>query len=66
MSGDRSERALARIEAALARIEVAARSARSRDDDGEVTQLRARHAKLRSAVTDSLAQLDAMLEGPRG
>jgi hypothetical protein len=66
MSGDRSERALARIEAALARIEAAASNARSGDNDGEVEQLRARHAKLRSAVTESLAQLDAMLEGPRG
>lgn len=65
MDGDRSERALARIEAALARIEVAAQKPRNQGDDGELTRLRDRHARLRLAVSESLAQLDAMIEGPR-
>jgi hypothetical protein len=66
MDGDRSERALARIEAALARIEASARAPRSLGDDGELTRLSGRHQRLRGAVTDALAQLDTILESPRG
>jgi hypothetical protein len=66
MNGDRSERALARIEAALARIEVAARKPRSLGDDGDLTRLAGRHERLRAAATEALAQLDTILEGPRG
>jgi len=65
MDGDRSKHALARIEAALARIEVAARKPRSPADDGELAHLRDRHARLRLAVSDSLGQLDAMIDGSR-
>jgi hypothetical protein len=66
MNGDRSDSALARIEAALARIEAAARKPRSLGDDGELTRLEARHQRLRAAATDALAQLDTILEGQRG
>ena len=66
MSGDRTEQALARIGAALARIEAAAGTPRASQDDGEIAALRDRHAKLRAAVADSLAQLDTMLDGARG
>ncbi len=70
MSGDRSEIALARIEAALARIEAAARAPVGSGGTGssasELTALQGRHARLRGAVTDALAQLDTILESPRG
>ena len=66
MDGDRSEVMLARIEAALARIEAAARAPRSLDDEGDLAQLHGRHQRLRGAVTEALAQLDTLLEGPRG
>jgi hypothetical protein len=66
MSGDRSERALARIEAALARIEASARAPRGLADDGELASLTGRHKRLRAAATEALAQLDTILEGPRG
>ena len=66
MSGDRSDLALARIEAALARIEAAARKPRSTDNDGELARVSARHQRLRAEVTDALGQLDTILEGPRG
>lgn len=58
MDGDRTEKALFRIEAALARLETAA--ARSVGGSGE---LEARHKQLRSAVTQALSQLDALLAG---
>jgi hypothetical protein len=56
MDGASCEKALERIEAALIRIENAAgRPAAAADE------LRARHERLRSAVTQSLRQLDELL-----
>lgn len=62
MDGDRSKRALARIEAALARIEAASRRSASASG-AELDELRARHARLRAAVQDGLEQLDSLIEG---
>lgn len=68
MEHDRSNRALARIEAALGRIESAPRAAASgiaaadlaKDD---LERLQTRHDQLRAAVQDSLEQLDQLIEG---
>ena len=62
MDGDRSERALQRIEAALARIERAAqhRPAVASAPAGD-PELARRHARLRDAVGQSLRQLDALI-----
>jgi hypothetical protein len=56
MEGDRAEQALGRIEAALARLEAAAGRVSSQS-----RELEARHERLRGAVTEALAQLDAMI-----
>ena len=65
MDGDRSRRALARIEAALARIEAA--SHRSGGASGsELEALRGRHARLRAAVQEGLVELDSLIEGAQG
>ena len=56
MEGASIEKALGRIEAALTRIENAASHATG--PDGE---LAAKHERLRSAVTQSLQQLDSLL-----
>jgi len=56
MDGGSVENALDRIEAALARIE----SAATRPIQAEQA-LRARHERLRTAVTQSLRQLDELL-----
>ena len=67
MSGERSSRALARIEAALERIEAATRrGAQVGASSEELADLRSRHEKLRAAVTDSLAELDQLIEGAQG
>ena len=64
MSGERSSRALARIEAALERIEAAARNRTiGAASSAELADLRTRHDQLRAAVTDSLAELDHLIEG---
>ena len=64
MSGDRSSRALARIEAALERIEAATRNrAFGTASSDELADLRSRHERLRSVVTDSLAELDQLIAG---
>ena len=63
MNGDRSNRALARIEAALTRIEAAAQRAPGQTGSDELARLQARHSALRAAVTDSLEQLDQLIEG---
>ncbi|MEY4239565.1 MAG: hypothetical protein RL339_2166 [Pseudomonadota bacterium] len=67
MNGDRSSRALARIDAALGRIEAATRRG-ARDSAGseELADLQARHDRLRATVTDSLAELDQLIEGTQG
>lgn len=65
MDGERSKRAIARIEDALARIEAAARrpvAPAVPASDEEIEDLRRRHARLRSAVVQSLEQIDAMIE----
>ena len=61
MDGDRTTRALTRIDAALARIEAAARrpTAAIPTDPG----LSERHTKLKDAVTQSLRQLDDLIAG---
>jgi hypothetical protein len=56
MEGASIEKALARIEAALTRIENAASHVPNANDE-----LADRHARLRAAVTQSLAQLDRLL-----
>ena len=56
MTGERINQALGRIEAAAARIE-AASAARAPSDDG----LAERHEALRSVVTQSLKDLDALI-----
>ncbi|MEN9925240.1 hypothetical protein [Novosphingobium sp.] len=66
MSEDRSSRALARIEQALARIEAASRRPATVSDDAELADLRARHDQLRSAVEESLQQLDQLIESTQG
>jgi hypothetical protein len=63
MSGDRTNRALARIEAALERIEAAARRRPEPVNAAELAELQARHGRLRAAVTDSLAELDQLIAG---
>lgn len=64
MSGDRSSRAFARIEAALERLEAAARNqALAAASSEELADLRTRHARLRSAVSESLVELDRLIEG---
>ncbi len=56
MSGSEIQDAFARIDAALARIETAA--AQAPRADGE---LAARHERLRSAASQTLRQLDALI-----
>lgn len=63
MEHERSTRARARIEAALARIESGAQRSANRAGEAELEGLRQRHDKLRSAVQDSLEQLDQLIEG---
>lgn len=58
MDGDRTQRALLRIDKALTRLEAAA----ERPADNE-RDLAARHARLRGAVTDALGQLDMLIGG---
>jgi hypothetical protein len=65
MDGNRTQRAVARIELALARIEAAARHPRSSSADPDPA-LAARHARLRDAVGRSLAQLDQLIAEQRG
>lgn len=70
MEDNRSSRALARIEQALERIEAAARQpnpiAAPVSGDVELERLRKKHDRLRSAVQDSLGQLDLLIEGTQG
>lgn len=55
---------MARIEAALERIEAAARqTAKASAGSEELADLRSRHDRLRSAVTESLTELDQLIEG---
>ncbi len=64
MSGERSSRALARIEAALERIQAATRNrAAVPASSDELADLQLRHERLRAAVTDSLSELDQLIEG---
>ena len=58
---------MARIETALERIEAAARqSANAAAGSQELADLRSRHDRLRGAVTDSLVELDQLIEGAQG
>ena len=72
MDADRSKAALARIEAALARIEGAARAPRAASPSSELTkspeltELQAKHDRLREVVQESLEQLDQLIEGAQG
>jgi hypothetical protein len=61
MEQERTERAVARIEAAMARLEVAAQAAPA----ATLNEARGRHDRLRAAVTEALGQLDAMIDGAR-
>ena len=66
MDGDRSERALARVEAALARIEAASRAPQGGSEEGALAALQARHERLRGVVSDTLTELDRLIEGAPG
>lgn len=66
MNGDRTSRALARIDAALARIEAAPRPTGPAPGGEDMARLQARHDRLRAAVQDSLDQLDQLIEGAQG
>jgi hypothetical protein len=67
MSGDRTNRAIARIEAALARIEAAAsQNSKPSGSSQELVALQSRHDRLRAVVTGSLAELDQLIEGAQG
>jgi hypothetical protein len=66
MEGERTSRAMARIEAALDRIEAAARQPVGHHQGGDFEELRHRHERLRAAVQDGLEQLDALIEGAQG
>ncbi|MDE2436786.1 MAG: hypothetical protein KGM49_11045 [Sphingomonadales bacterium] len=66
MDGDRTARAMARIEAALARIEAGAQQAGGASGSMELARLEDRHARLRAAVQDSLTELDQLIEGAQG
>lgn len=66
MDGDRTARALARIDAALARIEANAQQAGGQSGQGELAALQARHDRLRAAVQGSLEELDQLIEGAQG
>ena len=65
MSSDRIKNAMDRIDRALARIETqAALSSHSLStNDANGTELAARHEALRSQVSASIAELDALIEG---
>ncbi len=65
MDGDRSKRALARIEAALARIEAAVHRS-GEASSAELEALKTRHRRLRTAVQDGLVELDSLIEGAQG
>lgn len=65
MDGDRSKRALARIEAAMTRIEGASSRAPGASA-AELSALQGRHDRLRAAVQDGLEQLDSLIEGAQG
>ena len=65
MDGERSKRALARIEAALARIEAASQRAGAAAG-ADLEALKSRHGRLRAAVQDGLVELDSLIEGPQG
>jgi uncharacterized small protein (DUF1192 family) len=63
MDGDRTHRAVARIEAALARVEAAVRhSAQSTDSTDDLAR---RHAGLREEVARTVAELDSLIGGNR-
>jgi len=64
MEGDRTIRALSRIEAALARIEASSRRVAS--SGGELRALQGKHDRLRSAVQSSLEELDQLIESAQG
>ena len=66
MDGDRTARAMARIEAALARIEAGTRRGTGSADGVALTHLQARHDRLRAVVQDSLSQLDRLIESAQG
>ncbi|MEQ1498012.1 MAG: hypothetical protein ABL914_05075 [Novosphingobium sp.] len=66
MNGDPSSTAIARIEAALTRIEAAAARPRSASGADDLTNLQSKHDRLRTAVQDSLEQLDQLIEGAQG
>jgi hypothetical protein len=66
MEGERTSRAMARIDTALARIEAAALRPTSAADPAEFDNLKRRHDRLRAAVQDGLEQLDALIAGGQG
>ncbi len=65
MNGDRSEIALARIEAALARLKSVAQRPQPSGDGSADAELHQKHEQLRAAVTQSLHQLDALIGAER-
>jgi hypothetical protein len=65
MDGERSKRALARIEAALARIEAATHRS-SGASSAELEALQGRHTRLRTAVMEGLDELESLIQGSQG
>ena len=62
MSDSRTDAALARIDRALTRIAAqATRPAVGSGEDGELAKLRTTHEDLRTAVGESLAELDTLI-----
>lgn len=62
MDGDRTQRALLRIDKALTRIEAAA-AAKPAEGTEDHADLVARHARLRGVVTEAIDQLDLLIAG---
>ena len=62
MAGERTGKAVARVEAAIRRIEQAARPSDARPSDGGTdAALEARYRKLRSQAHAALAEIDGLI-----
>jgi len=63
MESEHFQRALGRLEAAVERVERAAGTLPTGSDDTRLSELEARHRKLRDGATDALARLDRLIGG---
>jgi hypothetical protein len=62
MDNERFNKALGRIEAAIGRLEQAGTAAPSGAADARLTELEARHQRLRDGTSDALARLDRLID----